>query len=240
MTTKLLARTADKVLISVEEARRFLPSGRDYIVSGNPVREQIIFADREKARARLGIGGRICIVSFGGSLGARRINEAVAGFMAWEQARGGIYHIHATGSYEKDRFPQQLTTAGVDPKAPGLDIRTYIDDMPDCLAAADLVISRAGAMTLSELEASGTACVLIPSPNVAENHQYHNARVLEERGAAVVIEEKNLSPELLRSTVAGLCEEPQTLCRLGKNAQKMAVLDANERIYREIISLIGT
>ena len=121
-----------------------------------------------------------------------------------------------------------------------MDIRTYIDDMPDCLAAADLVISRAGAMTLSELEASGTACVLIPSPNVAENHQYHNARVLEERGAAVVIEEKNLSPELLRSTVAGLCEEPQTLCRLGKNAQKMAVLDANERIYREIISLIGT
>ena len=240
VTTKLLARTADKVLISVEEARRFLPSGRDYIVSGNPVRAQIIFADREKARARLGIGGRICIVSFGGSLGARRINEAVAGLMAWEQARGGIYHIHATGSYEKDRFPQQLTAAGVDPKAPGLDIRTYIDDMPDCLAAADLVISRAGAMTLSELEASGTACVLIPSPNVAENHQYHNARVLEERGAAVVIEEKNLSPELLRSTVAGLCEEPQTLCRLGKNAQKMAVLDANERIYREIISLIGT
>ncbi len=238
VTTKLLARTADKVLISVEEAKRFLPQGREYIVTGNPVREQILFANREKARAKLGIGPeKICVVSFGGSLGARRINEAIAGLMAWEQKRGGIYHIHATGSYEKDRFPGLLEAEGVKPSN-DLDVREYINDMPDCLAAADLVISRSGAMTLSELEASGTASILIPSPNVAENHQYHNAMVLAEHDAAVVIEEKNLTPALLRETAQKLCADSETLKRLGRNAQAMAIIDANERIYQEILGLI--
>ena len=111
--------------------------------------------------------------------------------------------------------------------------------MPDCLAAADLVISRSGAITLAELEASGTASVLIPSPNVAENHQYHNAMVLERHNAARVIEEKNLTPELLQNTVAELCAHPQTLKELGRNARALAVLDANERIYREIMGLIA-
>lgn len=239
VTTKLLARTADKVLISVEEAKRFLPAGREYIVTGNPVREQIIYADREKARQKLGVGDRICLCSFGGSLGARRVNEAVAGLMAWEQKKGGFYHIHATGSYEKERFPKLMEKAGARPgRQNGLDVREYITDMPDCLAAADLVISRSGAITLSELEASGTASVLIPSPNVAENHQYHNAMVLQEHDAAVVIEEKNLTPKLLSDTVERLCADQQTLRRLGKNAQAMAIIDANERIYQEIKTLV--
>ena len=237
VTTKVLARTADKVLISVEEAKRYLPRGREYIVTGNPVREEILFADREKARKKFGVGDRVCIVSFGGSLGARRLNEAVAGLMAWEQRRGGVFHIHATGSIEKDRFPQMLAAAGVDPCAPGLDIRTYIDDMPDCLAAADLVISRSGAMTLSELEASGTASVLIPSPNVAENHQYHNAMALARRGAAIVIEEKDLTGELLCQKVEEIFQKENGAKTLGDNAKKMAITDTNHRIYQLICEL---
>lgn len=238
VTTKLLAKTADKVLLCVEEAKRFLPQGREYVVTGNPVREQILFAKRGEARQRLGVGGRVCIVSFGGSLGAKRINEAVACLMAWEQRKGGFYHIHATGGYEHDRFRELLKQAGGTENLDGYDIRDFISDMPDCLAAADLVISRSGAMTLSELEASGTASVLIPSPNVAENHQYHNAMVLQERDAAVVIEEKNLTPQKLCDTVAQLCANPERLRQCGKNAQGMAYLDANDRIYREIMSLL--
>lgn len=138
--------------------------------------------------------------------------------MAWEQRRGGVFHIHATGSIEKDRFPQMLAAAGVDPCAPGLDIRTYIDDMPDCLAAADLVISRSGAMTLSELEASGAASVLIPSPNVAENHQYHNAMVLAEHDAAGGHRGKGPDPRAAERPGGGALRDPQTLRRLGRNA----------------------
>lgn len=237
VTTKLLARKVDKVLICVEEAKNFLPKDRAYIVVGNPVREKVIFADREAARKKLGIGNQICIVSFGGSLGARMLNNAIAGLMAWEKQKGGFYHIHATGGYEKERFDGLLAEKGI---AQGeFDVREYISDMPDCLAAADLVVSRSGAITLAELEASGTASVLIPSPNVAENHQYHNAMVLQNHDAARVIEEKTLTPQLLRDTVAELCGHPDTLRRLGENARKLAILDANERIYREMMGLLG-
>ena len=111
--------------------------------------------------------------------------------------------------------------------------------MADCLAAADLVICRSGAITLTELEAAGRASILIPSPNVAENHQYHNAMVLAEHGAAVVIEEKDLTGERLCQTIEELIADPARLEELGKKAASLARLDANERISREILELIS-
>ena len=121
---------------------------------------------------------------------------------------------------------------------PNVDIREYINDMDDCLAAADLVICRAGASTLSELEAAGRASILIPSPNVAENHQYHNGMVLVKNQAAVLIEEKDLSGQRLCSEVEQLANDPQRLRQLGQNAQKLAMIDANERIYEELMRLL--
>ena len=118
---------------------------------------------------------------------------------------------------------------------PNVDIREYINDMDDCLAAADLVICRAGASTLSELEAAGRASILIPSPNVAENHQYHNGMVLVNNNAAVLIEEKNLTGESLCKAVEELVSQPQKLRELGQNAQKLSMIDANERIYEELM-----
>lgn len=118
---------------------------------------------------------------------------------------------------------------------PNVDIREYINDMDDCLAAADLVICRAGASTLSELEAAGRASILIPSPNVAENHQYHNGMVLVNNNAAVLIEEKNLTGESLCKAVEELVSHPQKLRELGQNAQKLSMIDANERIYEELM-----
>ena len=120
-----------------------------------------------------------------------------------------------------------------------LDIREYIDNMGECYAAADLIISRAGAITLSELQVAGRASVLIPSPNVAENHQYHNAMVLAGKDAAVVIEEKNLTGQLLCETVEQLISTPGRLKTLGDNAQSMAVFDSSERIYQEIRKLMA-
>lgn len=116
-------------------------------------------------------------------------------------------------------------------KHANLDIREYIKDMPDCLAAADLVICRAGAITLSELQAQGKASILIPSPNVAENHQYHNAMALVRRKAAAILEEKDLSGDALIQMVQKMTADPKTLEIYQTNARKMAILDANERIY---------
>lgn len=239
VTTKLLAKYVDKVLLAVPEAKKYLPEGCVTTVTGNPVRESILYARRDKARAKYGLReGQICILSFGGSQGARRINEAMADLLQWEQGRG-LYHIHATGKYGVELFPQLLRQRGLEPeKLHGADIREYINDMDDCLAAADLVISRSGALTLSELEAAGRASILIPSPNVAENHQYHNAMVLQNHEAAVVIEEKNLSGKLLCQTVEDLVSQPQRLESLGRNAAQLAILGANESIYQEMLALL--
>lgn len=240
VTTKLLAPDADRILLAVEAAKKHL-SRKEWdkvAVTGNPVRESVMTADREMSRMRLGVGGRICVLTFGGSLGAHRVNEAVAGLMASQRESGAIHHIHATGGYDYQEFFEMLAARGVDPKGdPHLDIREYIDNMPVCLAAADLVVCRAGAITLSELQCAGRASILIPSPNVAENHQFHNAMELVNRNAAEIIEEKNLTGEVLSRKVGELVADPARLADLGRNASGMAIRDANRRIVDEIMAL---
>ena len=241
VTTKLLSKYVDKILLDVEESKKSLPEGKNYIVTGNPVRQEIFIENRKAAREFYNVGDRICLLSFGGSLGAQRLNEAVADLMAWHLGENkNFVHIHGSGSYYGPSYYfDMLKEKGIDAhEHDNLIIREYINDMPRCLAAADLDICRCGAMTLSELKAAGRASVLIPSPNVAENHQYHNAMVLQSHGAAVVIEEKNLTGELLCETVKELTENPEKLARLSANAKAMAIENANERIRNEIISLV--
>lgn len=242
VSNRMVARKVSRFLVAVPEALEKLPPRPDYVLTGNPVRPEILTADRKAARRKLGIpDGLACLVSFGGSLGAEALNRAVAELMAWHSKSAvPVHHIHATGSYGTDWFRSLLEERGAAFRGnPRLDIREYIRDMPECLAAADLVISRAGAMTLAELEAAGRASVLIPSPNVAENHQYHNAMALAEHGAALCIEEKDLTGERLIGAVSRLLEEPSALRKLGEAAKRLAVPDAGERILRELVSLAG-
>jgi UDP-N-acetylglucosamine--N-acetylmuramyl-(pentapeptide) pyrophosphoryl-undecaprenol N-acetylglucosamine transferase len=172
----------------------------------------------------------------GGSLGARAVNEAACGMIAqlWKQR---LYHFHhAYGQYGK-WVPETLEKQGVDLHAPDLTLREYIDDMPRCMAAADLVISRAGASALSELQAMGKPSILIPSPNVAENHQYYNAKALADRGAAILLEEKDLTPATLTATVQRLLSDGKRLRAMAEAARAMAVTDATERIYEVICGI---
>ena len=238
VSNRMVAQKVDKFLLAVPEAENHLPQRQDYI--GNPVRPEILAADRAAARARLGVRpGQLCLLSFGGSLGAQTINEAVAALMAWHVPEGKLHHIHATGRYGVELLPRLLREKGVAyENNPNLDIREYIHDMPDCLAAADLVIARAGAITLAELTAVGRASVLIPSPNVAENHQYHNAMVLANHKAAVVIEEKDLTGEKLVSTVSDMLAQPGKLAEMGKNARSLSVDDSLDRIADALMKLV--
>ena len=240
VTNKILSKRVDKVLLAVEKAKDYLDPDMDYAVVGNPVREEIIFYDRDRARRELGITDEEpMILSFGGSLGAKRINEAIADVIAWHYRQAKLWHFHATGSYGVDYLPELLEERHVNLKNNHkIHITEYIHDMPRVLAACDLVIGRAGAITLSEIEAAGKASILIPSPNVSENHQYHNAMVLQNANAAVVIEEKDLTGEVLVRTVKKLVNDPEKLKTLGKNARSIAVIDSNERIYREMMELI--
>ena len=240
VTNKLLAPEVDLIFAAGEAAAQRLGQPEKTVVAGNPVRPEVFdwARRRAEARANLDAGDRTVVLSFGGSLGARRINEVVADLCAWEQKTGqNILHLHATGQYGVELFQQLEREKGFAPGA-GLVVREYIDNMPELLAAADLVISRAGALTLAELEAAGRAAILIPSPNVAENHQYYNALELAKVDAAVVIEEKDLTGEKLVAEAARLLAEPGRLARMGSNARTLSVDDSLARIVRRLHNLV--
>lgn len=232
VTNKMLAKKASRVMLAVADAQRHFEADARCILTGNPVRQELARADKEDSRHQLGLDARPLILSFGGSLGARSINEAVADMLVRSARTGKYQHIHGYGQYAK-WMPQLIAEKGLDLKEhPGIQLREYINNMPECMAAADLVICRAGAITLSELQAQGKASILIPSPNVAENHQYHNAMALVRRNAAVLIEEKDLTGELLWNRVEEIFSRPGGAAELGENAAKMAIPDACERIVK--------
>ena len=239
VTNKALSKRAAKTMLAVMEAQKYLPASAACVLTGNPVRPEVIRAKKLEARAALGLDSRPLILSFGGSLGARRVNEVVADLCAWEQhEHKPVLHLHATGSRGVKLFEDLEAKNHFAPGA-NLVVKEYIDNMPLCLAAADLVICRAGAITLSELQVQGKASILIPSPNVAENHQYHNAMALVNQNAASILEEKDLSGETLTGRVEELFRDPKTITELGGNAKKMAILDANERIYSILRGLVN-
>ena len=236
VTTKMLAPHVDAVLLAMPEAEKYLKLKKKPYITGNPVRKELLNITYEQARQTLGIDSRPMILSFGGSLGARRINEAVSGLIEWHNGTDKFYHIHGTGKsgYESviNYFKEKNITL-----SDKIDIREYIKDMNVCMAAADLVICRAGAITLSELLACGKPAILIPSPYVAENHQYHNALTLKHIGAAEIIEEKDLTTEKLIDVVDKLIENKSKLSAMSNAAKNGAIIDANERIYEIIMQL---
>lgn len=240
VTNKALSNKALCVMVAVPEAKKYFPRAKRVEVTGNPIRSEIIFATKEKSRAKLGLDGRPVIFSYGGSLGASPINKAVAGLIYATYKEGRYQFIHGAGRAGYDKMCSMMGEMGVDlKKHPEIRILPYIDNMADYLASADLVICRAGALTISELEVQGKASILIPSPYVAENHQYHNAMALANRGAAVVIEEKNLSGKVLVEKVEELLRDPERLKEIGRNAQKGAIVDSGERICSIVEDILG-
>ncbi|MDR1927531.1 MAG: undecaprenyldiphospho-muramoylpentapeptide beta-N-acetylglucosaminyltransferase [Oscillospiraceae bacterium] len=235
-TNKALAGRADAVMLSSPAAAAHLRCKRPPVVTGLPVRRELLKADRAQSRLALGLDERPMLLSMGGSLGARAVNEAVCALITRLWKGRGIHFHHAYGQYGT-WMPEELKRRGVPEHLPELTLREYIDDMPRCMAAADLVISRAGAASINELQAMGKPSILIPSPNVAENHQYYNAKALADRGAAVLLEEKELTPERLAHIVGELLGDPERLARMGEAAKAMAVPDANERIYAVLTQL---
>lgn len=238
VTVKMLAKEGALVLLCSEDARRHLPEGVRVVVTGNPLRPDFLTLDKQEARAQLGLDNRPLVLSFGGSLGAAHLNEAMAQVLARSRQAGALQHIHGAGKAGYAAMKAQLDEMGVPLTGDGVSVREYIDDMPRCMAAADLVICRCGAMTLSELPAAGKPSILIPSPYVAENHQYHNAMVLVNRGAALCIEEKDLTADKLWEAICQVTSDPERLAQMSRNVKEAAILDADVRILTELKNLL--
>lgn len=234
VTTKMLASNADVVMLAMGEAEKYLKLTKKPIITGNPIRSELFNITKQEARKKLGIGDKPLILSFGGSLGARRINETVTELLKESNRKGEFYHIHATGSSGYETMKNALADTKLSDM---ITVKEYITDMDVCLNAADLVICRAGAITLGELCACKKPAILIPSPYVAENHQFHNAMTLKKAGAAEIIEEKDLTAEILIDTVNKLVNNKENLEQMSKSAEKIAILDSNKRIYDCLMKL---
>ena len=231
VTNKILAKQVDLVFAAMPDAVQRLGAPDKTVVTGNPVREEMFRQDRPAARRALGAKeGQAVIISFGGSLGAQVLGERVADLAKWEIAQRDFLHVHATGSIEKADFAALAARLGID-HSPKFIIREYIDNMPEMLAAADLVISRAGALTLAEIAAVGRASVLI---------QYHNAMQLQKLGAAVVVEEKELTGEKLIGIVDKLTKDPAELMLMGAKARALAQPDSLDKICENLDRLMKT
>lgn len=239
ITNKTLAKKADRVMAAVEDAAKHFSGSKKVIITGLPVRGEIINADKDFARAQLEIPkDKPLVLSFGGSLGAKPINDAMFDILVENADKGECCFIHSIGTNGTE-FLEKFEQAGFENGRRGtVEVRRYIDNMDICMAAADVVIVRAGASTLSEIEALGKASILIPSPYVAENHQYHNAMALVNRNAARILQEKDLTSESLKALLDNLLSDKEELKKIEKNARNMAITNSREKIAEIILSLI--
>ena len=241
ITTKLAASKADRVLVAFEESCQYYKKPEEVRVVGMPIRREFVDLTREEARASLGLTQQDkLVVSAFGSLGAKVMNETMADMIALEQRDHFPFrHIHATGSFGKEWMPQRVKDNGVDwENCPQLDIREYIYDMPVLLNAADVVIGRAGSGTCNELGATGAPCILVPSPNVTNNHQEKNARVLEAAGGAVVMLESDVTPEKMYAQVKELLDDPDRREDMRFALKGLVRADSAERICDIIEELV--
>ena len=215
LVTRLFSKKASLILLGLEGAKENLPKRAKTYVVGNPTRKEFDIIDRTKARKELGSTGKIMILSVGGSGGAKGINDAAIRLIKdYTSLKKGIMHFHVTGKGYYESIIK--SEAELIKNSPNIKILPFVEDMPRYLCAADIVISRSGAMTVSELLRVGCPCILIPSPNVTDNHQMKNANEAKRLGSAVVISENELSGERLICEVdrlvrnRGLREEIRT------------------------------
>ncbi len=232
LTNRLLARRAAQIHIAFPEARRYFPPEKCRL-SGNPTRRALRHADRAEARRAFDLPetARVLLV-FGGSLGSAALNAALSRHHAALLADPQTHVIWQTGRLYHDRY------RALDGAHPRLRLLPYLDRMDQAYAAADLVLCRAGALTCSELMVTGSPAILVPSPNVAEDHQTRNARSMADAGAAVLLPEAELDARLVE-TVRALLDDADHRRRMAEAARALARPNAADEIARAVLALAG-
>ncbi len=229
----------DRIWLNFAESEKYLSAKDKILRVGNPLRGSFGTIERDEARKKLGIEGKYehFVLSFGGSLGAERVNEACLEFMRdYVKTHPEVYHLHACGSIELEEATKMYREYGLE-NCENAKLVEYIYDMPLQMEAADVVISRAGAMTVSELAMRKKASVMIPSPNVTDNHQYKNAKTLADKGATVLLEEKDLADGVLEGVVSELLSDSEKRRKMGEAVYAFSCPDANKVIYEEVKKL---
>lgn len=239
LTTEMLEPFADRIMVGFESCREHYQHPDKVIVTGTPVRGDFFAQTKQEAKRQLGVDdGRLLIVSFWGSLGASGMNAEMADFLALEAEHEPFHHIHGAGASGYPKLLADLKQRGVKLEDhPALQVREYIYDMAPVMRAADLVICRAGASTISELTALGVPALIVPSPYVTNNHQEKNARVLETAGGALVLLEKDSSGQELFRLSASVLHNAEKMAGMAKAMENLGIRDATERIYQTVLDI---
>ena len=241
LAVRQLQRRVDVILANFSESEKTLSKqGKKKLVRvGNPLRTTLGTLTREEARAKLGIAeNEFFLLSFGGSLGAPMINRVAATLgVSFVPKHANVRHIHVGGTRNFADAKKIFSDYGV-PAEGSTELREYLYDMPTYLTAADLVISRAGAMTLTELACAKKPAILIPYPDATDNHQYENAKVLSDAGAAALFEETDKTESLVLETVERLYLCPQECAAMSQAMARCYESEAEARIHEEIVRLL--
>lgn len=238
LTTRLLAKHVDRILVGFEESIRHYPDPECVTVTGTPVRGEFSRYSAAQAKAELGLPADMpLVVSVWGSLGSGHMNRILTEMLPLMAGQQAFCLIHSVGSRDYEEISLKLASLDVAPPDCGADVREYIYDMPRVMAAADLILCRAGASTLAELTYLGKPVLIVPSPNVTDNHQEKNARVLEKAGGARVLLEGEFDAASLLEEVQALLADRVGLRRMSEAMRSLSVGDATERICDQILSL---
>ncbi len=235
VTNKLLAKSAQKICVAYEGMERFFPKEK-IVLTGNPVRQALVDAklSKEEALEKMGLNKeRRTVLIIGGSLGARTMNESVIGNLSIIREAKGVQFLWQTGKYYSEEIKNRLAKEAI---VPNLKVTDFVSDMASAYAAADLVVSRAGASSISELCVLHKPSILVPSPNVAEDHQTKNAKALSTRGAAIFLADADAVAQLIPLAIQTVGDDAQ-LASLGENAGKMAFYDSANVIATEVVKL---
>ena len=239
LTTKALSKVVDRVMVGFEESRSHYDDPTKVVVTGTPVRGDFFRFTREQAREQLGFPDqRPLLLAYWGSLGAEVMNRKMSEFIARECYDGApFHHIHGAGR-DYGWMQEEIGRRGLALEGTGIEVREYIYDMPLVMAAADVVLCRAGASTISELTAIAKPSILVPSPNVTANHQEKNARVLADQGAAVLLLERDCVENTLYDAADHLLRDRRRRDDMVRALTAMAVPDAGEKIYWTLRALM--
>lgn len=228
-TVKLLADKVSVVATSFDTTKNYLKKHKKIALTGNPVRADLLKVTSYEGRIKFDLDDAPTVLIMGGSLGARSINDALSEIVIKSLAEG--YNIIAsTGERNYESVMKKIREAGAEvPK--NVTIMPYIYNTDFAFAAADLIVCRTGAVTVSELAASGKPSIVVPSPNVAHNHQEYNAKYLSDRGAAVLMRDDELTGVKLDAQIKTLINDKAVLAEMGQKAKTAAIFDATDKIY---------
>lgn len=234
LANRTLEKHVDNIFLGFGDAGQYFKRPEKHVISGNPVRKTFFTMNKREAREKLGIPKDDFVVfTFGGSLGAAKINDIAEGLLELFNGHQGVTMIIGTGRYYTERMNQAIRERNIDVRD-NIRVKGYIDNMEYYLMACDLVISRAGALSVAETTVCGKASILIPSPNVTGNHQFYNAKAVADRGGAMLIEEKDLVIEKVVADVLSLKNNPEKLRAMSEASRECAPDKALDIIYDKV------